>query len=719
MFRTTFRSTHLRIFSLLILLLLQAKTHAEDGYKLWLRYDRIQNKKTLSLYQDQLKQYTFMGSSATINAAKTELRNGLSSLLGKKIPETDAIKNNSIVVAPLSRLGANADKELRAQLRQLGKEGFIIKNITGGGKNYTLITANSDIGLLYGTFRFLQILASETSIARLSVSDFPRLQNRLLNHWDNPDGSIERGYAGRSIFEWNTLPGKISRRYIDYARANASVGINGTVLNNVNANPNILTPEYLVKVKALADAFRPYGIKVYVSVNFAAPIRIGKLATADPADPAVKQWWKKKADEIYQLIPDFGGFCVKANSEGQPGPQDYGRSHTDGANMLAEALAPHRGIVMWRAFVYKNREQDRIRESYDEFHPTNGKFASNVFLQVKNGPIDFQPREPFHPLFGAMDKTPLMLEVQLTQEYLGFSTHLVYLGPLFEECLQSDTYAKGQGTTVAKVIEGKVSPQKMTGIAGVANIGDARNWTAHPFAQANWYAFGRMSWNPELKASGVIREWNILTFGNNKVLLDGLQQITMQSREAAVNYMGPLGLTMLMDISHYRPAPWRRDKPAPTGTRESFHRADEKGIGFDRTAAGSDAVSQYAGALKERFNDIHTCPEKFLLWFHHADWDYKTSSGKTLWNELCYRYSAGVYTVRAMQNKWETLKTLVDPERFTLVKNLLTEQEKEAVIWRDACLLYFQTFSKRPIPAELEAPAHDLEYYKALKVSMN
>lgn len=719
MFRTTFRSTHLRIFSLLILLLLQAKTHAEDGYKLWLRYDRIQNKKTLSLYQDQLKQYTFMGSSATINAAKTELRNGLSSLLGKKIPETDAIKNNSIVVAPLSRLGANADKELRAQLRQLGKEGFIIKNITGGGKNYTLITANSDIGLLYGTFRFLQILASETSITRISVSDYPRLQNRLLNHWDNPDGSIERGYAGRSIFDWNTLPGKISRRYIDYARANASVGINGTVLNNVNANPNILTHEYLVKVKALADAFRPYGIKVYVSVNFAAPIRIGKLATADPADPAVKQWWKKKADEIYQLIPDFGGFCVKANSEGQPGPQDYGRSHTDGANMLAEALAPHRGIVMWRAFVYKNREQDRIRESYDEFHPTNGKFASNVFLQVKNGPIDFQPREPFHPLFGAMDKTPLMLEVQLTQEYLGFSTHLVYLGPLFEECLQSDTYAKGQGTTVAKVIEGKVSPQKMTGMAGVANIGDARNWTAHPFAQANWYAFGRMSWNPELKASGVVREWNILTFGNNKVLLDGLQQITMQSREAAVNYIGPLGLTMLMDISHYRPAPWRRDKPAPTGTRESFHRADENGIGFDRTTAGSDAVSQYAGALKERFNDIHTCPEKFLLWFHHADWDYKTSSGKTLWNELCYRYSAGVYTVRAMQNKWETLKTLVDPERFTLVKNLLTEQEKEAVIWRDACLLYFQTFSKRPIPAELEAPAHDLEYYKALKVSMN
>lgn len=690
--------------------------HAEDGYRLWLRYDKIDDDKLLQQYRNVISSIQLTHSSLTFDVAKEELLNGLQGLLGKKIAQQNRIENGCVLA------GTAADSIIRSLIsndvfNKIGKEGFVIETKKSNGKNITVIAASTDISLLYGCFYFLRLLQMHQNIQQLSVVSAPLIQLRMLDHWDNLNRTVERGYAGTSIWNWHKLPDYIDKRYKDYARANASIGINAVALNNVNANATILTKDYLVKVAALANVFRPYGIKVFLSARFSAPVEIGGLKTADPLNDKVQQWWKQKADEIYQYIPDFGGFLVKANSEGQPGPQNYNRTHADGANMLAEALAPYDGIVIWRAFVYSNEtNEDRFKQAYNEFKPLDGKFRNNVLVQVKNGPIDFQPREPFHPLFGAMPKTNLMMEFQLTQEYLGFSTHLVYLAPLFKECLDADTYTKGKGSFVSKVINGSLENRSISGMAGVANIGNDINWTGHPFAQANWYAFGRLAWNYNLTSVQIADEWVRQTFTNNKRVIDTLKKIMLVSREITVDYMTPLGLHHIMGYSHhYGPAPWYDSAPRADWNPTYFHKADSVGVGFNRTATGSNALSQYAPEVRKQFEDVNTCDEKYLLWFHHVPWNYKMKSGRSLWDELCYKYYAGVDSVRWMQRAWNNMKGLIDDERFEQVKMLLTIQEKEAVWWRNACVLYFQTFSKMPIPQGFEQPDKSLEYYESLQ----
>jgi alpha-glucuronidase len=579
-----------------------------------------------------------------------------------------------------------------------------------------VIAANRDIGALYGAFALLRQLQTERSLRDIAIASAPRIQLRLLDHWDNLDGSVERGYAGSSLWDWARLPDSLSARYRDYARANASIGINGTVLTNVNANAQVLTPSYLTKVAALASVFRPYGITVYLTARFSAPMEIGGLKTADPLDSTVRSWWRHKADEIYGFIPDFGGFLVKANSEGQPGPQDYKRTHADGANMLADAVAPHGGVVMWRAFVYSSEVPgDRVKQAYDEFMPLDGAFRENVLVQVKNGPLDFQPREPFHPLFGAMPKTPLMMEFQITKEYLGQDTHLVYLAPLFAEVLNADTFAKGQGSLVGRVIDGSLHGYRRTGIAGVANIGSDRNWSGSHFNQANWYAFGRLAWDHALSPSEIADEWIRMTWSNDALVVARVKEMMLSSREAVVNYMTPLGLAHIMATGHhYGPGPWVSRLARADWTPVYFHRADTLGIGFDRTASGSNAVAQYFPPVRDRYASRATVPDSVLLWFHHVGWTERLSSGGTLWEELVHRYNAGVDSVRAMQRAWQTLQTKVDSERFSDVNAFLAIQEKEARWWRDAVVQYFQTFSRLPIPAGYEAPAHPLSYYLSL-----
>jgi alpha-glucuronidase len=687
---------------------------AEDGYRLWLRYDKITNSQVAAQYIKTISAIQFAGNSPTLNIAKEELLNGLTGLLGKKIStDTDAgILVGTPVNSAIIRATISAN-----ELTFLGKEGFIIRTIKTALKNKIIITANTDIGVLYGVFHFLRLLQTHQNILQLSITSVPKIQTRILNHWDNLNRTVERGYAGMSIWDWHKLPGYIDQRYTDYARANASIGINATVLTNVNANALILTTTYLEKVSALANVFRPYGIKIYLTARFSAPIEIGKLKTADPLDTEVREWWKKKIDTIYQYIPDFGGFLVKANSEGQPGPQNYGRNHADGANMLADAVALHGGIVMWRAFVYSNETpQDRFRQAYNEFKPLDGKFKKNVLVQVKNGPIDFMPREPFHPLFGAIPQTPLIMEFQITQEYLGQATHLVYEAPLFKECFDADTYAKGKGSTVSRIIDGSLGNHKISGIAGVANIGADRNWTGHPFAQANWYALGRLAWDYTLSSEQIADEWIRQSFTNDEKFVTATKKIMLSSRETLVNYMNPLGLHHIMGTSHhYGPAPWISNAGRADWNPVYYHKADSVGIGFDRTVSGSNALEQYAPEVRRQWENINTTADEYLLWFHHVPWVYKMKSGRNLWDELCYKYNLGVADLRQMQKTWNNLKGLIDKERFEQVKMLLHIQEKEAVWWRDACLSYFQTFSKMPISANYEQPAHSLEYYKSLK----
>jgi alpha-glucuronidase len=538
----------------------------------------------------------------------------------------------------------------------------------------------------------------------------------MLDHWDNIDGTMERGYAGLSIWDWHDLP-HLSPRYADYARADASIGINGAVLNNVGAQAAILTAPYLDKAAALARVFRPYGIRVYFSARFSAPIEIGGLKTADPLDPAVKAWWRDKADEIYRHIPDFGGFLVKANSEGQPGPQDYGRSHAEGANMLADALAPHHSIVIWRAFVYSaDIHDDRAKQAYNEFVPLDGKFRDNVMLQVKNGPIDFQPREPFHPLFGAMPHTPTVLELQITKEYLGQTTGLAFLGPLYAEVLQADTDARGPGSTVAKVIDGSLFGYRETAMAGVANIGSDRNWCGSIFNQANWYVFGRLAWNPDLSPRAVAEEWARMTFAANPAFAKPVVDMMMDSREAVVNYMTPLGLHHQMATgTHYGPGPWVSDAGRPDWNPTYYNRADKSGIGFDRTATGSNAVAQYFPPLTNEFSDLAKTPEKYLLWFHHLPWTYRLRSGRTLWEGLVTRYSLGVDTVVHNRQVWRALRPYVDKARFEQTAAYLAVEENEAKWWRDASIAYFQSLSGLPLPPGEAPPRHPLSDYESVK----
>jgi alpha-glucuronidase len=690
---------------------------AEDGYRLWLRYDLIADPFVLNQYNSSVSGWMVEGKSPELNVARTELRIGLKGLLGRNVLEVTSVNKDGIIIAGTPESSAViASLNLKEKLGKINDEGYIIITTIFKKKKVIVIAAKRDVGVLYGTFHFLRLMQSNQNIKSLTLSSSPKTKIRLLNHWDNLDRSVERGYAGLSLWNWKSLPDTISQRYIDYARANASIGINGTVLTNVNANALILTKEYLVKVAALANALRPYGIKVYLTARFSAPVEIGNLKTADPLVPEVAAWWKNKTEEIYTYIPDFGGFLVKANSEGQPGPQNYNRTHADGANMLADAVAPHNGIVMWRAFVYDNNvPDDRAKQAYNEFVPLDGKFRKNVLIQVKNGPVDFQPREPFHPMFGAMPKTPLMPEFQITQEYLGGSVHLVFLAPLFEECLKSDTYAKGVGSLVARIIDGSLENHDLTGMAGVSNIGDTRNWTGHPFAQANWYAFGRLAWDPYLNSSDIANEWIRMTFSNDNETVQRISNIMLDSREIAVTYMTPLGLHHQMYAGHhYGPGPWVNRGRADQ-TSVYYNRADSIGIGFDRTSTGSNAVAQYYPQVRGLYEETASCPENLLLWFHHLPWDYRMKSGRILWDELCIRYDKGVKSVRQLQNEWQTLKGKVDEDRFETVKNLLIKQERDAKIWRDACILYFQTFSKKPIPSEIEKPEHNLEYYKSYR----
>lgn len=691
---------------------------ADDGHRLWLRYDRLKNQSVYETYRNTLRHLVFPGNSPMLAVAKKELQSGLSGLIDLNLtPGKTAASGATLVIGTPANLITLFPDSLKNDMLWLGKEGYVIKTCALPGKKYILISANTDTGILYGVFNFLRLLQTNQSIQNLSIIDQPRIKNRILDHWDNLERTVERGYAGFSIWNWHKLPGYIDSKYIDYARADASVGINGVVVNNVNANPLILTPAYLVKAAALAGAFRPYGVKIYFSVKFSSPIEIGGLKTADPLDASVQKWWRDKADEIYSYIPDFGGFLVKANSEGQPGPQFYGRNHADGANMLADALAPHKGIVMWRAFVYDNKvPDDRAKQAYNEFKPLDGRFRNNVLVQVKNGAVDFQPREPFHPLFGAMPATPLMLEFQLTQEYLGFSTHLVYLAPLFKECLDADTYVKGKGSTVASVVDGSQEKHALTGIAGVANIGTDANWCGHPFAQANWFAFGRLAWNPGLSSAAIADDWLRMTFSNDGSFVNPVKQLMLESRENAVNYMTPLGLHHIMakDI-HFGPGPWVDDAGRADWNATYYHKADSTGIGFDRTASGSNAIAQYNPKIGEMFANIATCPEKYLLWFHHVRWDYQMHSGSTLWDELVKHYYTGADAVKSMQQTWDKMQGKIDEEQFDEVKQLMAVQYQEAVWWRNACVLYFQSFSKMPIPASFSRPDHTLGYYRSLK----
>jgi alpha-glucuronidase len=687
---------------------------AEDGYELWLRYRLVSNRSLLAKYRSALTHIVVPGEAPTLVAARNELKRGLQGLLGANVPVRASIGGDGVLLAGTPQSSAAiAALGLADRLSRVGAEGYLIRRVTMNNRRVIVLVANNDIGVLYGAFAFLRLLQTQASLDSLDIASAPRLQLRLLNHWDNLDRTVERGYAGFSLWDWQKLPDYISPRYIDYARANASIGINGTVLTNVNANAVVLTADFLPKVAALANVFRPYGIKVFLTARFSAPIEIGGLKTADPLDPAVREWWKKKVDEIYALIPDFGGFLVKANSEGQPGPQDYRRSHAEGANLLADAVAPHGGVVMWRAFVYSNEQPvDRIRQAYDEFKPLDGTFRSNVLVQVKNGALDFQPREPFHPLFGAMPKTPLMMEFQITKEYLGFTTQLVYLAPLFKEVLESDTYARGSGSTVAKVIDGSLQSQARTGIAGVANTGTDRNWSGSTFAQANWYAFGRLAWDHALTSRGIADEWIRQTLSNDSAVIAPVVSLMLGSREAAVNYMTPLGLAHLMARGHhYGPGPWVTGGPRADWTSVYFHRADSLGIGFDRSATGSNAVDQYFEPVRQRFASRDSVPDNLLLWFHRVRWDERLRSGRTLWEELVRHYYAGVDSVRVMQRTWAGLRGRVDDERFQEITTFLRVQEKEARWWRDACVLYFQTFSRKPIPPGFEAPEHTLEYY--------
>jgi len=706
-----------KIFIPIFLLISVLQSNAEDGYQLWLRYQPVQNKTRLLSYQTNIRQVVCYGNTPTLVKAREELMKGLDGMLGINTKFSKAETNISgTLIIGTTATAPGLIKLSDAELATAGAEGFLILSKQLNGKKTTIITANSDIGVLYGVFHFLRLLQTEQSIEQLKIVSAPRIKLRLLNHWDNLNRTVERGYAGFSIWNWHTLPGYIDQRYIDYARANASIGINGTVLTNVNANATFLTKPYLEKVKALADVFRPFGIKVYLTARFSAPIEIGRLKTADPLNAEVQQWWKNKIDEIYSLIPDFGGFTVKANSEGQPGPQDYNRTHADGANMLADAIAPHKGIIMWRAFVYSHEvPDDRHKQAYNDFVLLDGTFRNNVMVQVKNGAIDFMPREPFHPLFGAMPKTPLLMEFQVTQEYLGQATQLAYLAPLFKECLDSDTYGNGKGTTVAKVIDGSADNHALNGMAGVSNIGSDINWTGHPFAQANWYALGRLSWDYNLSAEKIADEWLRMSFTNDAVFVKDARKMMLSSREILVDYMNPLGLHHIMATGHhYGPGPWVSNLSRPEWNPTYYHKADSMGIGFNRTPTGSNALSQYKPDAAKAWADASTIDEKYLLWFHHVAWNQPMKSGRTLWDELCYKYNSGVDSVRWMQQTWSKQKDKIDAQRFEQISMLLKIQEQEAVWWRNACLLYFQTFSKMLIPANYEKPDRSLEYYRGL-----
>ena len=646
-----------RLLLLIALLPMMAVAQTE---KLWLDF------KTL----DEPFVFSFSSKNATFDALKKELYWDIPNFYTAKKPE-----QASFLVVDNSKNAA------------ITGDGFIIN----ADEKKVKIEAKTSAGALYGVYEYLRLYSGGTKVIKNHVSN-PTYKYRILNHWDNPDGSVERGYAGKSIWFDG---GKIHFRsdIETYARANASIGINGTVIDNVNADPKVLSTEMLRDIKTVADRLRPYNIKVYLAVNFSSPTAIGGLKTSDPLDKDVINWWTNKCKEIYKLIPDFGGFLVKANSEGLPGPMDFGRTHADGANMLAKALKPHGGIVMWRAFVYNPQGGDRAKQAYDEFMPLDGKFDDNVIIQVKNGPVDFQPREPFSPLFGAMKKTPIMAELQITQEYLGYSDHLCFLATMWKEFLD---YPVNNKETVKQT----TLYHPFTAIAGVANTGTMKNWCGYVMAQSNWYAFGRLAWNPDITAQQIADEWIGLTLTTDKPSIAKISDMMMKSREAVTDYMTPLGLHHLMGWSdHWGPEPWC-DIP---GAREDwmpryYHKAADDGLGFNRSSTGSNAVEQYQEPLKSLYDNPKLCPKEYVLWFHHLPWNYTFDNGNTLWNELCYHYTKGVSQVENFQKTWASLKGKVSDPIYNEVAKKLEVQLDEAQWWRDGCLLYFQTFSKMELP---------------------
>ena len=650
----------LKLLLSIVLLAVGFEARAEDGSRLWLRAERTVKAKDVVRFNGK--------PNATVKIAEDELRNyWRGQFVSMHLDSKCGIKAGGF------RLDVSPSK--------------------------IDVTASTADGLLYAAYELLR--RQETGEQPVSGDNVPAFDIRILNHWDNLDGSIERGYAGNSIWLWDEIAeckkgtsrraslGKtcyqcspsLSAHITEYARANASIGINGSVLNNVNASPQMLSTIYINKVKAISDILRPYGIKTYLSVNFATPMVLGGLETADPLNPAVAQWWKDKVKEIYSIIPDFGGFLVKANSEGQPGPGDYNRTHADGANMLADALKPYGGIVMWRCFVYGNKHkgEDRVKQAVTEFQPEDGLFRENVILQAKNGPLDFQPREPYAPVFDQIRKTPMMAELQITQEYLGQSIHLVYLAPMWKEFFSF------------------VSPSKLKGVAGVANIGDDTNWCGHHFSQANWYAYGRLAWNPALSSEAIAKEWLLLTFTPSKEeFLSSALDIMLRSHEACVDYMMPLGLHhIFMADHHYGPEPGGNQPHFPEEWKPVYyHKADSAGIGFDRSSKGTNAVSQYRQPFCRQYDNLATCPDEYLLWFHHVAWDYRMKSGRTLWEEMQYHYNRGVKEVESFVETWHKLKPMVDEQRYREVDERLQKHLDNAREWRSVCLDYFGKYAK-------------------------
>lgn len=686
----------------IILFLSLFSANADDGSRLWLKYGLIENITIRTNYSNSLNKIVLTKKTETSEIAANELKTAIAGLLGK-----------SLEIVNTNTGKKNIELSIDPNIDGIGNEGFRI------GKNGTgiLISSKTDIGLLYGTFAFIRQLQTLQDISNLSISENPKVKIRMLNHWDNANGTVERGYAGSSMWKWFELPQRIDPRYIQYARANASIGINAASINNVNASSRFLTAEYLKKIKGVADMLRPYGIKVFISVNFRSPRTLGGLTTSDPLDPDVIVWWQAKTDEIHKYIPDFGGFLVKANSEGEPGPQDYGRTHSDGANMLAKTLEGREGLVIWRAFVYNaDPNGDRFQEAYNQFKPLDGTFHDKVIVQVKNGPIDFMPREPFHPIFGAFPQTPLAMEFQITQEYLGHSTHLNYLAPMFKECLDSDTYSKGKGSTVAKVIDGSLNDFKISVMAGVANTGSYVNWTGHPFGQANWYVFGRLAWDHTLSSKQMALEWVKMTLTQKPEAVSSVVDLMMKSLPTYVKYTYPLGLHHMMgEGHHYGPQPWLEKSGRPDWTSVYYHRAAKDGIGFDRTGKMSNALKLYAPEVQNQWNDPTKMDLNYLMWFHHLDWKYKLSTGNTLWDELMTRYYQGVEEVHSFQNQWLALKPFIDTETFANVEGRLAIQQKEAEWWRDSCYLYFRDFSNLPLPTGLSEPNRTLEDVKELE----
>jgi len=677
----------------MLLIAAPAAARAEDGYRLWLRYDPIE-APLRQRYAAHATELVVHASGPIAKAAQSELERGLSGLLASPLPICREVDRDGAIVLE------------RAPTANLGPEGFVIRTSRANGHVVTRISANSDRGLLYGAFALLRRIQTRQPLDRVAVRDRPAISLRMLDHWDNLDRTVERGYAGQSLWDWSSLPDRIGPRYADYARADASIGINGVVLNNVGADPRILAPEYLRKVAALARVFRPYGIHVYVSVRFSSPIDVGGLKTADPLDPAVRSWWRSKADEIYRLIPDFGGILVKTNSEGEPGPWDYHRSQADGANVMAAALRPHHGTVFWRAFVYSNTKEDRAKQAFDEFRPLDGKFASNVIVQAKNGPIDFQPREPFSPLFGRMPRTRMGLEVQVTREYLGGTDGIVFLAPMWTEVLNADTCSPRCGTEVKSTI---------ASMAGVANIGSDRDWTASNFNQANWYAFGRLAWDPSLTSRQIADEWTRMTWSEDPRAVNPIVAMMLGSREAVVDYMTPLGLAhQFQNDHHYGPAPWSCSFAQANWNPCYYNKADARGIGFDRTRTGSDAVDQYAPPIARAFASLDLIPDTYLLWFQHVPWTYKLRSGQTLWAALIDHYDRGVGEIETNRRQWQMLRPFIDPQRFAAVSTDLNRQVLEARWWRDASIAYWQSLSKLPLPPGHIAPAHPLAWYQSI-----